>query len=269
MTVIVTGFAGTVGDAFTRYFLESGHDVIGVDNNEWAVASYPDHPKLTKILDEFYVIASRLSTKARNNVDMVVHCAAYKHVDLIEANHASARKNNVDHTQELYNRFPRAHVIFISTDKAVNPVSFYGETKQEGENMTLKHERGIVFRFGNIYDSHGSVIPRWYKAVANKEPLPVTDMNMKRWVITADEAVKKCMEAAESSFHGMIVIPNMGQPLTLRQMVADFLFKAGLPLDYPTKVIGIRPGERLEERLFGDDEEIIEENENVYIVRRR
>jgi len=259
MKVLVTGAFGSLGSAFTKFFLDRGDSVVGLDNNEWAVASYPEHPNLKKMLRDF--------SNVKGDYDLIVHCAAYKHVDLIESNREEARFNNVDKTRFLYAKVT-GQVLFVSTDKAVDPCSFYGLTKQEGEQLTLERG-GVVLRLGNILSSRGSVIPKWEDALEKGEPLLVTDFRMKRWLISAEEAVAKAMYLLPRAKAGDTIIPSLGDPVSLREMLDRVLTAHGKPLDYPTKEIGLRPGERLEEKLLRDDEEIIYDGKNGIIARRR
>jgi FlaA1/EpsC-like NDP-sugar epimerase len=243
--VIITGFAGTVGDAFTKHLLRDKHTVIGIDNNEWAVASYPDYKNLTKVLGDFSEYA--------DECDLLIHCAAYKHVDLLESNPSAAHGNNVERTTILYGNIQGGQILFISTDKSVEPSSEYGESKKAGEALT-KECGGVIARMGNILGSTGSVIPRWEACLEKGEPLPITDLRMRRWLIPANVAVGKIMAILPHAKPGDVIVPEMGSPVALSDMVADFLKKHGKPKNYPTREIGMRPGEKLEEKLFWDHE---------------
>lgn len=259
MKAMITGFAGSLGSEFTRYFLERGDEVVGVDNSEWAVAAFPDHERLEKRLDDF-------ACQTDLGIDLCVHAAAFKHVDLIESNRLAAETNNVHRTFSLY-ALQRKAVLFISTDKAVEPSSWYGETKKRAEELT--HGRGgVVARLGNVMGSSGSVIPKWEAAIEKGDPLPVTDLRMARYMLPAREAVEKVMALLPFAAPGSTIIPEMGPEVTLSELIAKMLEKHGKSKDYPTVTIGMRPGEKLREKLKWDDEEIVYQDTNGIIVRR-
>lgn len=270
MNVLVTGFAGTLGSAFTRHFLAAGDTVTGVDNNEWAVAVCEDHGRLTKVLGDF--------GEHRGKYDLVVHCAAYKHVDLIEANPDGAHENNVEKTVRLYNHVSGS-LVFVSTDKAVEPSSYYGRTKLHGEALT-RSAGGRIVRLGNIMGSSGSVIPKWETCIAACEPLPVTDPSMTRYMIGVDEAVRKMTALLPRMRPGETAVPEMGAPVGLLD-IADRTVESALPggpwltdlsgltlprTGWPYRVIGLRPGEKLHEKLAWDHELVTYRDENGIIL---
>lgn len=257
MKTLITGFAGSLGTAFTNYCLDRGDEVVGVDNNEWAVAAFPDHERLTKVLADF--TDAPPTDDPKGFYGLIIHCAAYKHVDLIEANQYSAKVNNVEKTRLLYERI-KGPILFISTDKAVEPLSVYGKTKHEGEVFT-RRAKGIIARLGNIMGSSGSVIPKWEAAIEKGEPLPITDPEMTRYMIPVDEAVEKIMTLYPQAQPGQVIIPSMGEPIRLGAMVGN------LYPGYAVKIIGIRPGEKLHEKLKWDKEQTIYQDENGEIVR--
>lgn len=245
MNILCTGFAGTLGSAFTRYLLEQGHTIIGVDNNEWAVAAFPDHERLTKFLGDFG------DTTRMNGFDAVIHCAAYKHVDLGESNTVRFCDNNIAKSSKLFDmaQGSDAKILLISTDKAVEPISTYGFTKALCERLCW-HWGGQVARLGNILSSNGSVIPLWEKQIADKEPITITDPAMTRYVIEADEAVKQIWDGFLRG--DTLIIPEMGEPKPLLSILDEVLLAHGEPLDHPTKIIGLRPGEKMHEKLKWD-----------------
>ena len=250
MKILVTGM-GTIGNEFIKQLLERGDEVTAVDNNEWAVASYPDHPKLKKHLSDFFRIGGRF--------DLVIHTAAYKHVDLIEKNKKAAYYNNIGATYWLYRETKGSKILFISTDKAVEPKSYYGETKQEGERLTYKHG-GIVARLGNVLASSGSVIPKWEKCIEDSQPIPITDWKMTRYFIPVDKAVDKILKLWKIAKPKQVIIPDMGKPIALKKIFKQVLAKHHL-WRYPTEIIGKRKGEKLHEKLHWKDEKLVKRND--------
>jgi FlaA1/EpsC-like NDP-sugar epimerase len=261
MRTLITGFAGTIGGEFTRQLLAKGWQVTGVDSNEWAVAQFEDYPNLDKKLDDFKNVGG--------DYDLIIHCAAYKHVDLIESNQDSAYSNNVVKTANFYNNI-QGKVLFISTDKAVEPASFYGETKKIGEELTAERG-GVIARLGNVMSSNGSVIPKWEKCIEEGKPLPITDPNMTRYMIPVEKAVASILELLSHAQPGQVIIPEMGEPVRLKDLVYKVLIKHDFtqPHNYPTEIIGLRPGEKMHEKLKWDDEKVIYQNDLGMIVERK
>lgn len=252
---LITGGAGTIGKEFAKQLLEKGKEVLVVDNNEWAVAQMLEHPNLKVKLMDFRDIVGHF--------DLVIHCAAYKHVDIIENNQDTALLNNVLKTQELYKNIYFKKLLFISTDKAVEPSSYYGITKKEGEEITKRYG-GIIARLGNVMSSNGSVIPKWERCIDDGVPLPITDINMTRYMIPVDEAVDKILNLLPHARDGQIIIPSMGKPINILDMAKELCKKRNVDFNY--EVIGIRPGEKLNEKLKWNQEKVTYKNINGEIL---
>ena len=248
--VLITGIAGTLGKAFTR-LLREDYIVAGIDSSEWAVAEFQqEFPDVTCVLGDYSNYKS-----INENIDYIIHCAAYKHVDLGEQNIGGLIKNNLVKMLDLATESVKggSEFLFISTDKAVEPISAYGFTKALGEKITLQIG-GSVARLGNIVGSTGSVIPVWEKCIREKQPIKITDENMTRYMIEDMEAVNQIwMQFLKGE---KLIIPEMGEPVRLLDILANVLKKHGYerPEDYEPGVttIGIRQGEKLEEKLRWD-----------------
>jgi len=195
--------------------------------------------------------------------DIVFHAAAHKHVPLMEENVFEAIQNNVLGTKivaDLAHEFGVGHFVFISTDKAVNPTSVMGCTKQLSERyvMALAPDTDTYFmvtRFGNVLASNGSVVPLFKKQIQNGGPITVTDERMTRFFMTIPEASQLVLQAAAIGKDGQIVVLDMGEQIRVIDMARDLIRLAGLPEHaIDIEITGIRPGEKLFEELFGGDE---------------
>ena len=250
--VIITGAGGTLGQEFIKQLVKDC-EVEAVDNNEWALAELKEF-KIPLFLMDF---SEYPDYKLRGKT--IIHCAAYKHVDLCEQNPDSCMDNNYYKSHQFYNDAldnKAKDFIFISTDKAVEPESTYGVSKASMEEIIVEDKLGKIIRLGNIYGSSGSVIPLWEKAIAEEKPLPITDLKMKRYFIPAADAVSKILDLIPKMEQGQIGIPAMGREVTLAELKDKILQIHGLDsVDYPIKVIGKRPGEKMQEKLVNDDEE--------------
>jgi len=244
--IAITGGAGSLGRAFVK-FLTQSHEVVVVDSNEWAVAELQqEYTDMTIKLMDF------ADYRFEDAPDLLIHLAAYKHVNLGETNVASFVDNNVVKTHTLLRRAKEmaTKVLFVSTDKAVEPVSLYGFTKAIGERLTWE-KKGFVARLGNIIGSSGSVIPAWEASIARGEPIKVTDPEMTRYMIEADDAVKQIWRGYEKN--QQLIIPDMGEPQKLMDIVLAVLkkhnYKSLEAYGPGITIIGRRVGEKQHEQL--------------------
>ncbi len=245
MTILITGGAGSLGKAFVR-LLRKKHDLIVVDNNEWAVAEFQDEfPGVGIHLNDFNEWRFH-----QDPVDLVIHCAAYKCLDLGEKNAHSFIENNITKTGKLFAEAYKhgANILFISSDKAVEPISTYGFTKALGEKLCWYYN-GVVARVGNILESTNSVIPVWEKALKEKKPIKITDIKMARWVIDADNAVKQIWDEYDTDSQRNLIIPKCKE-LSIMEILKEVFNRHKIKADdYPMEIIGIRKGEKLKEKL--------------------
>lgn len=258
--VLITGGAGSLGREFVRYLYDQFpettgspyrlYDITVVDNNEWAVAElrheFPGVYTLLGDVRDFPELGP---------YDYVIVCHAYKHVDLAESNVFTAVKNNLSSLIGLYDSLKGAgQILYISTDKAVEPVSTYGATKYLAEKLTWQI-KGQVARCGNFLHSSGSVIPVWEKAITEGKPVPITDERMVRYVSNMDEAVKEIWE--QFLVGEKLIIPKV-RKVRIMDLLTEVLKKHGYmsasAYEPGVTVIGMRPGEKLEEKLKWDHE---------------
>lgn len=250
--VLVTGGAGSLGQCFVK-LLTGSYEVISIDNNECAVATNGGR---LQDFDEFDFEAEP--------IDYVIHCAAYKHVDLGENNPGPFIENNVIKTYTLFKKLYRYSIpfVFISTDKAIEPINLYGLTKAMGEKLALYYG-GSVTRLGNIIASNGSVIRTWEACIKEGKPIPITDKRMARYWIEGPDAANQIWRGFQNG--KKIIIPKCKKILIL-DLLEEVLKKHGYTLGkssdlisgenpYPggVKVIGLRPGEKICEELYKDE----------------
>lgn len=197
------------------------------------------------------------------NPEVVFHAAAHKHVPLVEQNIGEAILNNVYGTKvvaDACHEFGVSQFVMISTDKAVNPTSVMGCTKQMAERycLSLAHESKtnfVVTRFGNVLGSAGSVVPLFKKQIQEGGPLTVTDPKMTRFFMTIPEASQLVIQAGAMGKGGEIFVLEMGEPVKIVDLANDLIRLAGLPPgSIDIKFTGIRQGEKLYEELYYHDE---------------
>jgi FlaA1/EpsC-like NDP-sugar epimerase len=194
--------------------------------------------------------------------DFVFHVAAHKHVVPMESNVKAAVRNNVFGTLSVLRAAEVAgtqKLIFVSSDKAVHPVSIVGVTKRIGELMLGAWPSSgmccISARFGNVIGSSGSVLPIWGEQLENGMPLTLTDPQATRFFLLPIDAVTLLLEASSLGNHGDIFVFEMEKPVRILDLAHAFLrLNLRSPHESVIQFTGLGKGEKLEERLFYVDE---------------
>lgn len=274
--ILVTGAGGSIGSELCRQILR--HDpqaLIPLDRYEntlFAVSNElggnPMSQKVIPAIGDVTDVQRMAVVFARFRPEIVFHAAAHKHVPLMEGNPCEAVKNNVFGTTILAEKsveFGVQKFILISTDKAVNPSSVMGASKRVAELVILeKALRGpthfSAVRFGNVLASNGSVIPTFLEQIKKGGPVTVTHPDMLRYFMLIPEAVQLVLHAAAFAKGGEIYVLDMGAQIKVLEMARNLIRLSGFvpEQEIPIKIIGLRPGEKLQEELVSDDEEMKE-----------
>jgi FlaA1/EpsC-like NDP-sugar epimerase len=270
-TVLVTGAGGSIGAELSDQLLSlRPFRLVLVDVSEHNL--YQLETKLrSRPYDgdlEFCIADVRDETvmdglMAREQPDLVLHTAAYKHVPLLERHPAEAFRNNTMATVHLLRLCEQHDVnqfVFVSTDKAVHPTSVLGATKQRAEwyvRTAPPSMQTTTVRFGNVFGSQGSVVPRFEEKLKAGDPLPVTHPDMERYFMTSDEACRLLLQTLLLDSHPTYIL-KMGDPVRI-QWLAERLIERWYPNVDPGSMIeyvGRRPGEKLSEALVHADESV-------------
>jgi len=196
---------------------------------------------------------------------MVLHAAAYKHVPMMEQPPADGVYVNLGGTLATLRATLDAGVerfVLVSTDKAVDPTSVMGSTKRLAELAVeaiacSSGRRYVAVRFGNVLGSSGSVVPLFQRQLREGVPLTITDPETTRYFMTIPEASRLILEAALIGEPGDLFVLDMGEPIKILDLARDLARLAGRdPDSVPIQFIGMRPGEKLHEALFYEDEAI-------------
>jgi FlaA1/EpsC-like NDP-sugar epimerase len=199
----------------------------------------------------------------RERPDVIFHAAAYKHVPLMEEINAwQAVQNNAYGTWVLARAAVAAKVekfVLVSTDKAVNPTSVMGATKRFAEIVCQSLQGGgtqfVLVRFGNVFGSAGSVIPRFQEQIARGGPVTVTHPEITRFFMSASEATQLLLQAGLQGKGGEILVLDMGDPVRIVDLARDLIRLYGADPDNVAVVFtGLRPGEKLFEELLASEE---------------
>ncbi len=206
-------------------------------------------------------VIRRLVEATRPHV--IFHAAAYKHVPLMEAHPSDAVQVNIGGTLAVLDAAAGAgtpYVVLVSSDKAVAPSSVMGATKRVaewlvGEAARLTDRVYVSVRFGNVLGSTGSVVPIFQRQLENAEPMTVTHPEMTRYFMTIAEASSLILEAAALGRPGDLFVLDMGEPVRIVDLARDLARLAGRDPDtVPIVFTGLRPGEKLHEQLYYDNE---------------
>ena len=274
--VLITGAAGSIGSELARQTLTFGPAALHLlDNNETGLQDLkgelqcrsPDSAEVdlrlwpTDIADTAKML--RLFRAVRPQV--VFHTAAYKHVALLEEHPDEAFRVNVLGTRNVCRAAAEAgaeRVVFMTTDKAVKPVSVYGATKRVGELLVLAtaQRSATVFcavRSGNVIGSRGSVVSIFSRQIQQGGPVAVTDPEATRYFLTIPEAVSLVIQAAAFAEQGQVFMLDMGQEVRILDLAEKMIRMKGLTpgTDVPIVYTGLRPGEKVREELIAEHEQ--------------
>lgn len=268
--ILVTGGAGSIGSALVEKLLEYPVQSVRVfDIDEYALTKLNKKLKdprlriiLGNILDQDRLIM------AGDGIDIVFHLAAIKNIEISEFNPIETINTNVNGTvnviKMLIEKKPKKF-INISTDKAADASTLYGNTKQLGERLTswagshtYPRTKSATVRFGNVIESRGNVFEIWREEKKSSKPLSITEPSMKRYFIHVDDVVEFIINSLLLVKKGEIFIPKM-RNYSIKEL-ADKISKS-------QKIIGLRQGEKLEEILLNSDEKkYATEKSNMWIV---
>jgi FlaA1/EpsC-like NDP-sugar epimerase len=276
-TILVTGGAGSIGSEIARQLTRfNTKQLILVDQAETA-SFYLGEELKTKfpgcniriIIGDVTQMEYMEGIFKKYRPEIVFHAAAYKHVPIMELHPHEAFRVNVGGTKiisELAIRYKAEKFVMISSDKAVNPTNVMGATKKICELLvhTLSRRRGIktqfiTTRFGNVLGSNGSVIPLFNRQIADGGPVTITHPEITRFFMTIPEACQLVLEAGFMGNGGEIYVFDMGEPVRVLDVAINLIRLSGFEPHKDIKIIyiGLRPGEKLYEELFAQDEPMI------------
>ncbi|MGN0731868.1 MAG: polysaccharide biosynthesis protein [Treponema sp.] len=278
--VLITGAGGSIGSELARQLLSGGAERLYLfGHGENSIYQINRELKLLQqegVGEKATVVPIIGDMKEREYVryiishtkcDVIFHCAAYKHVPLMEENPVAVIENNVFGTKNLLDasiEFNVKKFVLISTDKAVSPVSVYGASKFLCEKLLLEasekvkdNQQDFMFvRFGNVLGSRGSILPLFMEQIKNGGPVTVTDPRMERFFMTIPEACSLVLQTGGVGKNGFSYLLDMGEPIKIKDLAEHIISFSGLEpyKDIEIQFTGARKGERLTEPLWLEEE---------------
>lgn len=277
--VLITGAGGSIGSELARQLLSGGAERLYLfGHGENSICNIYRELRLLQqegVGEKATIVPIIGDMRDREYVDFIIkntkcnvifHCAAYKHVPMMEENQVAAIENNVFGTKNLLDASIKYHVnrfVLISTDKAVDPVSVYGTSKMLCEKLVLdaaksaeKDQSFMFVRFGNVLGSRGSILPIFQNQIKTGGPITVTDENMVRYFMTIPEACSLVLQTGGVGQNGKSYLLDMGDPIKIIDLAKQIIKFSGLEpyKDIDIKIVGARKGERLVEPLWLEEE---------------
>ena len=281
--VLVTGAGGTIGSELVRQIAALGPALLVlVDHAEYNLyqIDLEVREKWPDLLAPPVLCDVRDAARVRDVFDewqpnLVFHAAALKHVPMVEMHPAEGILTNAIGTRNVAQasrRIAAGAMVMISTDKAVHPTSIMGASKRIAEiycqalDLDQQKKRGsrfVTVRFGNVLGSTGSVVPLFERQLRRGGPLTVTHPEVSRYFMTCREAVQLVLQASAYAIRrrteqGKILMLDMGQPMKIVDLARQMIRLAGMrpDIDVPIRYTGLRPGEKLCEDLYYEQEPV-------------
>ena len=281
-TILVTGGCGSIGSEIVRQLLKYSPKEIRVYDIDEARLFWLDQNLQDK---KIKCVVGDIKDRERlhssmENVDVVFHAAALKHVPICEHNPMETVATNIIGTQNVVDTVIANNVgwfVGISTDKAAKPFNVMGATKLLSERLITRASMGRntkfgCVRFGNVLVSSGSLIPTIKGQIESGNSVTITHKDMTRFFMSIDEAVQLVLKTTLSMDNGEIFIPKMSSVRIvdlIEVLIEEFAPQFGKkPKDIKRRIIGVRPGERIHESLMSDEEtQYMREERDRYIVQ--
>jgi FlaA1/EpsC-like NDP-sugar epimerase len=279
--ILVTGGGGSIGSELCYQISKLGPSkLIIFERSEFNLYKVEQTLSNSLVLIEF-VLGDLCDVEKVDHVlktyspEIIFHAAAYKHVPILERDAREAVRNNIIGTKNIAdtaNKYNCERFILISTDKAVNPTNVLGATKRIAEhyieniNQTSKTSY-VTVRFGNVLGSDGSVVPLFKEQINIGGPVTVTHPEVTRYFMTIREACQLILQATKMGDGGEIFVLDMGEPVTIKYLAEQMIRLSGLVpnKDISIEYSGLRPGEKMYEELFYENE-VREETSHTKIL---
>lgn len=284
--ILVTGGAGSIGSELCRQVAKfSPSKLIILDQEETGIFNLSEQLREQFRNLRFLPVIADIQDKEKINhifsqqkPNIIFHAAAYKHVPVMEEHCDEAVKNNIFGTATVAKaalKCGATKVVFLSTDKAINPTSVMGVTKRVGEMICQalngkSQTQFVSVRFGNVLDSRGNVVSLFKEQIKRGGPVKITHPQMKRYFMTTPEACLLVMEAGSMGEGGKVFVLDMGEPVRIIDLAKEMIRLSGLEpdKDIPIVFTQTRPGEKLfEEVLTAEEGTIATQHQKIFMAK--
>lgn len=268
--ILITGGAGSIGSVLTKKILQYPVKTVRVlDNDEYGLFKLGKAIKDTRLR----LLLGNIQDQDRveiacNGVDIIIHAAAVKNIEITEFNPIETIDININGTVNMIKMAIKnkpKKFLNVSSDKSAESSTLYGTTKQIGERITswagyhIESTKFASVRFGNVIETRGNVFEIWKEEAKNNKPLSITVPAMKRYFFHVDEATNFILRCLPMINEGEIFVPKM--KLYNIKELADKISKK-------QKNVGLRQGEKMEEILITEEEKSkAEERKDMWIIR--
>jgi FlaA1/EpsC-like NDP-sugar epimerase len=274
--ILITGAGGSIGSEICRQLLRFGPSkLIIIDHSENNLFLIEEELKNKFNFSSLIPIVADIREKElmgsvfkRYQPSIVFHTAAYKHVPLMQLNPEAAIRNNYLGTKILAKIAIETKVkrfVMLSTDKAVKPKNVMGISKLLAEkylqSISIENStKFIIVRFGNVLESHGSVVNIFKEQISSGGPVKVTHPKMNRYLMTIPEASQLAMQACIMGSGGEVYVLNMGEPISILDLATNMIKLYGMEPHKDIEIIytGPREGEKITEEIISEDEVLTE-----------
>ena len=286
--VLVSGGGGSIGSELCRQIARIGPaKLVVVERCEFNLYSIELELRdrcsdllLHSVLADICDAGAVDRVLAQHKPDVIFHAAAYKHVPMLQSQPREAIRNNVLGTRTLALAADRQGCktfVMVSTDKAVNPANVMGASKRAAEIFCQTLDRHsqtcfITVRFGNVLDSAGSVVPLFRRQIEAGGPVTVTHPDIERYFMTIPEAAQLILQSAVIGGGGEIFVLDMGKSVKIRYLAQQMIRLSGKVPGRDVDIVytGLRPGEKLYEELFHDQENLVStDHDKIFLARCR
>lgn len=280
--ILITGACGTIGRALSSEIIKKPiNELILLDNNETSIyeisEDYNSNKKVKAFLGD--IRQQKSIHKAFRDIDIVFHGAALKHVELGELNPSEIISTNILGTENvvecaLQNKIQK--LIFMSSDKAVNPTNLMGASKLFGEKISKSFNSSnsksmfITTRFGNVLGSSGSALIKFIRQIKNNSSVTLTSKRMTRFIMTKKEAVNLLIGSCEKGYSGDTFVSKMSAVSIFDLILALYSLIETIEkrkIKRQIKIIGEKKGEKYFEELINNEEiERVDDSSSKYFI---
>ncbi|MEZ5045892.1 MAG: nucleoside-diphosphate sugar epimerase/dehydratase [Chitinophagaceae bacterium] len=284
-SILITGGAGSIGSELVRQIIKyEPKQLVVLDQAETPLHLLEIELSNNSSVEINYVLADIRDEQKmktifdRYQIDWIFHAAAYKHVPAMELHPSEAIKTNCLGTKliaDLADKYQIEKMVFVSTDKAVNPTNVMGASKRLAEMYVQSKNKQsktnfITTRFGNVLGSNGSVIPLFKKQIESGGPITVTHPKITRYFMTIPEACSLVLDACVMGKGGEIYVFDMGESVLIKDLAEKMIKLSGLTINKDISIIytGLRPGEKLFEELLTEKESILPTHHDKIMIAK-